>query len=269
MHDVFKAIILGIVEGLTEFLPVSSTGHMLLVQPLLNVSPAEPKWKMLLWVSQLAAVLAVILYFWRDLWARTFGATAGPLRNHLMTKLAVAMVPTVGLALLLHDHAERYLENPPAVAAALIVGAVAMLFIERRFRREGEMDVSEITLRQAFLIGVIQCLSMWSGISRSGASIMGGMVLGLTPRVATQFSFYLAIPTMLAAAAKTIWDERDNLNADAAGIVAIGSAAAFATALLVVAVFLEYVKSRRFTPFAVYRIALGAAVLAWYFASAG
>ena len=265
MHDVFKAVILGIIEGLTEFVPVSSTGHMILAQPLLGIDPQRTDWKTLLWVSQLAAILAVLLYFWRDLWVRTFGPSAGGLKNHLMTKLLVAMVPTVVLALLLHDYAEKYLENPPAVASALIVGGIAMLVIERRCRREAEMDISQVTLRQAFLIGVIQCLSMWSGISRSGASIMGGLGLGLTPRVATQFSFYLAIPTMLAAAAKTLWEERKSLDGDSLGIVAVGSAAAFVTALLVVASFLEYVKSKRFAPFAVYRIVLGAVVLGWFF----
>lgn len=264
MNEFLQAIILGIVEGLTEFLPVSSTGHMILVQPLLGVDPLAPTWKTLLWVSQLGAILAVVLYFWRDLWKQTFGVPLTDLRRNLLAKLVVAMVPTVGIALLLKDVAERYLENPSSVGLALIVGAFAILLVDRYFRRNVEGDITDITLKQAFLIGIIQCLSMWSGISRSGATIMGGMVLGLSPRVATQFSFYLAIPTMLAAAAKTLLDERKNLSMDGAAVVLVGTATAFVTALFVVATFLNYVRKHKFTVFAVYRVLLGLAVLAWY-----
>lgn len=262
-----RAIILGVVEGLTEFLPVSSTGHMILVQPLIGVNPELPTWKTFLWVTQFAAILAVIVYFRRDLWQRTFKPESWNWRGHIVTKLLVAMAPTVGLALLLHPLAEKYLENPPAVAAALIAGGVAMLYIDRRYRREGEQRVEDITLKQAFLIGVIQCLSMWSGISRSGATIMGGMVLGLTPRVATSFSFYLAIPTMLAASAKTLWENRHGLTGDGIDTILMGSGVSFVVALAVVAFFLRFVRTQRFTVFAVYRIALGAIVIAWYVAN--
>jgi undecaprenyl-diphosphatase len=267
VSDWLRAIILGVVEGLTEFLPVSSTGHMILVQPLIGVSPDLPTWKTFLWVVQFAAILAVIVYFWRDLWRQTFQPEARNWREHLVTKLLVAMVPTVVLALLLHSLAEKYLETPPSVAAALIVGGVAMLYIDRRYRRDGQQRVEDITLTQAFLIGTIQCLSMWSGISRSGATIMGGMVLGLTPRVATLFSFYLAIPTMLAASAKTLWKYRHELTGDGVEIVLVGSVVAFAVALAVVAFFLQFVRTRRFTIFAAYRIALGVIVIAWYVVS--
>ena len=267
MTDWLRAVILGIVEGLTEFLPVSSTGHMILVQPLIGVKPEEPTWKTLLWVSQFAAILAVIIYFWRDLWRQTFKPASWNWRDHIISKLLVAMVPTIGLALLLHPLSERYLENAPSVAAALIVGAVAMHYIDRRFRREGDQRVEDITLFQAFLIGVIQCVSMWSGISRSGATIMGGMALGLTPRVATLFSFYLAIPTMLAASAKTLWKYRKELSSDGAGIVLLGSGVSFVVALAVVAFFLRFVRTQRFTVFVVYRIILGAIVLVWYLAN--
>lgn len=264
MNDYARAIILGIVEGLTEFLPVSSTGHMLLVQPLIGVDPAHPTWRTLLWVSQLGAILAVIAYFWRDLWRRTFTPASSRGQDHIVTKLVVAMIPTIVLALAFHDLAERYLENPPSVAIALIVGAVAILIIDRKRRGESEFSLDHVTLRQAFLIGAIQSISMWSGISRSGASILGGMALGLPAGVATQFSFYLAIPTMLAAAAKTLIDERRNLSADGAGVVLVGTAVSFVVALFVVATFLNYVRSHKFTVFAVYRVLLGAGVLLWW-----
>ncbi|MBI5864366.1 MAG: undecaprenyl-diphosphate phosphatase [Planctomycetes bacterium] len=268
MNDLFRSMILGIVEGLTEFLPVSSTGHMLLVQPLIGVDEKLPVWKTLLWVSQFGAILAVIVYFWRDLWRQVFKPATARWTDHLLVKLFVAMVPTVVLALLLKKYAERYLENPLSVAIALIVGGAAMLLIDRKFRRSGDATIEHVRLTQAFWIGTIQCLSMWSGISRAGATIMGGMTLGLTPRVATEFSFYLAIPTMLAASAKTLWDERKHLSTDGLAIIFIGTAVSFIVALFVIEVFLRYVRSRTFVPFAIYRFVLGAAVLLWILSSA-
>lgn len=265
MDDYIKAAILGVVEGLTEFLPVSSTGHMILVQPLLGIDKEQAVWKALLWVSQFGAILAVIVLFWKDLWRRTIQPESKDWKDHVLTKLIVAMVPTIGLALALHDYAEKYLENPPAVGAALIVGAILMLWVDRCFRRSDDQKLEQVTLKQAFWVGAIQCLSMWSGISRSGASIMGGMALGMTPRVATEFSFYLAIPTMLAAAAKTLLKEYKHLSADGIGVILLGTGVSFVVALVVVAGFLKYVRTRRFTPFAVYRVVLGLVVLAWYF----
>lgn len=267
MSDLIRALVLGVIEGLTEFLPVSSTGHMILALPLLHVNAELPHWRVFLFVSQLGAILAVVAYFWRDLWRRALHWPGG-WRTHVFTKLAAAMIPTVVLGLLGNDFMETYFENsrtgPPATAIGLIVGAAAIVYIDRRFRRAAEQTLDDVTLRQAFLIGLIQCISMWPGVSRAGASIMGGMALGLTPRVATEFSFYLAIPTMLAAGALRLWKYRGDLTADAAGVILAGTLAAFVTALLVVAAFLSYVRSRSFTPFAVYRVALGAGVLAWY-----
>jgi undecaprenyl-diphosphatase len=265
--EYLQAVILGIVEGLTEFVPVSSTGHMIIAQPLLGVDPTVPMWRVFLFVSQIGAILAVVVYFWRDLWRRVFKPPSRHLRDHILTKLFVAMVPTVLLGLTFNDLMERYLEgNPPAVAAALILGAVAIELIDRKFRRDVPMELEDVSLRQAFLIGAIQCISMWPGVSRAGASIMGGMALGLSPRVATEFSFYLAIPTMLAAGAKRCWDYRADLAADGAGVVLVGTAVAFVVALVVVAAFMHYVRRHRFTPFAIYRVLLGSAVLLFYFA---
>lgn len=264
MNDSLRAVILGLIEGLTEFIPVSSTGHMLLAAPWLGIDPGASPWNVLLWVSQFAAILAVIVYFWRDLWRRTFHPPSRAWRQHIATKLVVAMVPTIALALLLHDWLERHLENPPSIALALIVGALAMELIDRRWRRTSPMELDDITLRQAFCIGVIQCLSMWPGISRSGASIMGGMALGLTPRVATEFSFYLAIPTMLAASAKTLWKHRAALDGQAWDTILLGCGVAFVVALLVCAVLLKFVQRYRFTVFAIYRVGLGLAVLGYW-----
>ena len=264
--DALNAIILGIIEGLTEFLPVSSTGHMILAEWLLGIDGRDSPWRVLLWVSQFAAILAVIVYFWRDLWRRTFRPPVYGWRNHVLTKLFVAMIPTVGLAVPLKDWFDKLETMPVAVAVALIVGAVVMEIIDRRFRRRAPLSLEDVTLRQAFLIGLIQCISMWPGVSRAGASIMGGMALGLTPSVATEFSFYLAIPTMLGAAVKTLWKYRHDLTGDVATIVILASATAFVVALVVVATFMGYVRRYRFTPFAIYRVVLGIAVLAYFFA---
>ncbi len=262
--ELFAALLLGVIEGLTEFLPVSSTGHLVLAMPLLGVDGAHPTWKSVLWVSQMGGILAVIVYFWRDLWQRVLRPRRLGIFNHILTKLAAAMLPTVVLGLLLNEWFEAHLENPPSVAVALLIGAGIMEWIDRSFRRTAPQTLDDISLRQAFLIGLIQCVSMWPGISRAGATIMAGMALGLTPRVATEFSFYLAIPTLLAAGVKTLLDQHQYLTPERAAVVLIASATAFVTALLVVGPFLEFVQRRRFRPFVIYRVALGTAVLAYW-----
>lgn len=285
MRDIFNAIVLGIIEGLTEFVPVSSTGHLVIAMPLLGVDATARPWNVLLWVSQFAAIMAVIVYFWRDLWQRTFrplttrwqatpGLRVGPRarhvirtewKNHILVKLLVAMVPTTILALAFKDYLDPLESQPAAVAAALILGAGVMEWIDRRCRKEVPQELEQITLKQAFWIGVIQCLSMVPGVSRSGATIMGGMTLGLTPRVATEFSFYLAIPVMVGAAAKKLLAHGAELRGDDVLILLLGCAVSFLVALLVIAGFIGFVKRYRFTAFAVYRVVLGLIVLGlWY-----
>jgi undecaprenyl-diphosphatase len=262
--EMLISVILGVIEGLTEFLPVSSTGHMVIAMPLLGVKASEPPWNVLLWVSQFGAILAVIVYFWRDLWRRTFQPPSRDWQQHIMTKLFVAMVPTGVLALAFKGFLDPLEEMPVAVAIALILGAGAIEFIDRRYRKTGEQTLEDVTLWQAFWIGAIQTISMVPGVSRSGASIMGGMTLGLTPRVAAEFSFYLAIPTMLAAGAKTTLDHWEDMTRENALVVLVGTAVSFVVALLVVAAFMGFVKRYRFTVFAVYRVILGVAVLILY-----
>lgn len=262
--DYLRAAVLGVVEGLTEFLPVSSTGHMILVEPQIGVDPNLPQWRVLLIVSQLGAILAVIAYFARDLWRRTTTIPAGGLRGHLVPKLAVGVAPAMLVGVLIHDVMESHLQKPAPVAAALVFGGIGMILIDGRFRRESSGTLDDVTLRQAAAIGVIQCVSLWPGVSRSAATIMGGMIVGLSPRVSAEFSFYLAIPTMLAAGAYQLYSYRHDLTSDMMSVVLVGTATAFVTALAVIAGFLRYVQRHRFTAFAVYRIILGAAVLAWF-----
>lgn len=265
MGDVFNAIILGIIEGLTEFLPISSTGHMILAQPLLGVDDADPKWRVFLFVIQVGAIGAVIVYFWRDLWKHIVLARGRKLRDHLLTKLAVAVAPAIVLGMLFNDFMEERLESGPfapyAVAGALIVGAILMAVIDRGFRRRAALTLDDVTLRHALIIGLAQCLAMWPGTSRSMVTIMAGIFIGLPATVAAQFSFLLAIPTMLLAAAYRTWKYRADMTVDSAVIILVGSLTAFVVALLVVSGFMQYIRTRRFTPFVVYRIVLGILVL--------
>jgi undecaprenyl-diphosphatase len=265
------AIILGIIEGLTEFLPVSSTGHLLIALPLLGIdAEQDATWRVFLFVCQFGAILAVIVYTWRDMWASTLRPRVTDWKNHLIVKLIIAMIPTVIIALTFEDFMERTFENavvgPPATAIALIIGAGIIELIDRRYRREGAMTLDDITWRQAFWIGLIQTISMIPGTSRAGATIMGGMALGLTPRIATEFSFCLAIPTMLGASVLRLWKHRADLTQDALGVIAVGTAVSFVVALVVVVAFMRYVRKHRFTPFAIYRVVLGVAVLLYYYA---
>ena len=262
--EILSAVILGIIEGLTEFLPVSSTGHMVIAMPLLGLDAEQSPWSILLWVSQFGAILAVVVYFWRDLWRRTFRPVDKGWQRHIMTKLIVAMIPTTLIALPLKDYLDPLEKMPVAVAVALIAGAIVMEFIDRRYRRNLPQTLEDVSLWQAFWIGVIQTISMVPGVSRAGATIMGGMTLGLTPRVATEFSFYLAIPTMLGAALKRTLDRWDELSSDNIAIVLVGTGVSFLVALIVVAWFMGFVKRHRFRVFAIYRVLLGGAVLAFW-----
>ncbi len=196
MSDALRAVILGLIEGLTEFIPVSSTGHMLLAFPLLGIDPEQPVWKVFLWVSQFAAILAVIVYFGRDLWRRTVQAPLSHWKRNILTKLFVAMVPTVILALLLHDLLEKWLENAPSIAV-VIVRTIAIQLIDRRFRREVQQELEDVTFKQA-TIGVAS-VSAWPHLALQCDRY--GQHVAQTGYARLEFSFYLAIPTMTAAAA--------------------------------------------------------------------
>mgnify|MGYP000067779318 CR=1 FL=1 len=267
MSDILKAVILGIVEGLTEFLPISSTGHMLLVMPLLRIDPSQPPWHAFLYFIQIGAILAVVVYFWRRLWKRIVHRPVGGIGRHLLTKLFVATLPAAVIGLPLNDWVEQRLEKPVFVAMALMLGAVAMELIEQRFRRPGPCEPDDITLRQALLIGVAQCVSIVPGVSRAMATILGGLVVGLSPALAAEFSFYLAIPTLLGAGLMKVVKHRESLHASDAGVLAVGFVTAFVVALLVVEGFMRFVQRHRLRPFAIYRVALGIIVLIWWAAS--
>ena len=271
MNDIVRAIILGIVEGLTEFLPVSSTGHMILVMPWIGIEGDDLKfWNGVFnFFIQIGAILAVVIYFWRRLWRLTFHPTDKKWHEHILFKLFVAILPAGVLGILFDDFMKEHLMNVPVVASALIVGGLAIIAIEKIVKNPWIRDASAVSLRIAFLIGLIQCLAMIPGTSRSGATIMGALLLGLTPVAAAEFSFFLAIPTLVGAGMLSLWKGLDEIQPGRGMVLAVGFVTAFVVAWVVVAAFMRFIQRHKFTSFAVYRIILGGAVLVVLFNGAG
>lgn len=264
MSDLLKAIVLGVIEGLSEFLPISSTGHLIIAMPMLKVDGELPSWKVFLYFIQIGAILAVILHFRRHLIHTALAVPRGGFASHLITKLVVAMLPAAVIGLPLNDYVEKILEKPLPVGVALILGAIAMVLIERKYRRTTGPGIDDVTLRQAFLIGLAQVVSIIPGTSRAMATIMGGMIAGLPAPTAAQFSFYLAIPTLLGAGLLKLIKYRQAIGSEQAAVLAAGFATSFVVAWVVVAGFMKYLQTRSLTPFAVYRVILGLAVIGWW-----
>lgn len=257
MFDMGKAIVLGIVEGITEFLPVSSTGHLIIVNQWLSFS--ETFTRMFDVVIQLGAILAVVVYFWDRLWP--FGADDKGAVFDIWKKTFVAVLPALVLGKLFGDIIEERLFNPSTVALMLVVGGIALIAIERKKRAGTVGSIADMSYRSALMIGFFQCLAMIPGTSRSAATIIGAMVLGTTRTLAAEFSFFLAIPTMIAASGYTLLKHGALMNAHEAGILAVGFVTAFLVAWAVIAVFMRYITKNDFAIFGYYRIALGIIVL--------
>lgn len=260
------AILLGIVEGLTEFLPVSSTGHLVLATRLFGFDPHN--WEVFNVVIQLPAIMAVVVLYWRKFFDVARGLFAGD-RDAIafVRNMLIAFVPSAILGVLLKKKIDAMLETPVIVAWALILGGVAILLIERVARQGEYRPVEKLPVAKSFAIGVMQCLSMIPGVSRSGATIMGALSMGVNRRTAAEFSFFLAVPTMLGATVKQLWDHRAELAAHSGPVgwsqIAIGSAVSFVVALVVIKLFVGFISKRGFTPFAIYRIIAGAIALVW------
>jgi undecaprenyl-diphosphatase len=265
LHPLVTALILGVVEGLTEFLPISSTGHLILVSDLLGVN--DEKGKVFDIVIQLGAILAVC-WEYRARFARAFsGLASDPVQQRFAVNLAVAFLPAAVVGLALQSQIKQFLFNPITVAVALVVGAIAIFAIERWYKRHGAPRVStvdEMTWADALKVGLAQCLSLVPGTSRSGATIMGGMVFGLSRQAATEFSFFLSVPIMFAASGYQVVKYRDLFTAADLGPFAVGFAVSFLSALLAVRALIRYVARHDFNAFAWYRIALGVVVLWWF-----
>lgn len=258
------ALILGIVEGLTEFLPVSSTGHLILAGDLLGFN--DEKGKLFEIVIQSGAILAV-MWEYRARIGRVV-TTLGSDRSsqRLVLNLFIAFLPLAILGLLFQKAIKAHLFQPVPVAIAFIVGAFIILWAEKREHRIRVETVDELDVIDALKLGLAQALALIPGTSRSGATIIGGLLFGLSRKAATEFSFFLAIPTLLVATAYQLFKERALLNADDIGMWAVGFVAAFVSAFLCVRWLLRYISSHDFTIFAWYRIAFGIAVLAtWHY----
>ncbi|HAF43180.1 MAG TPA: undecaprenyl-diphosphate phosphatase [Sphingobium sp.] len=257
-------ILLGIVEGLTEFLPVSSTGHLILASELLGYDAST--WAMFNVVIQLGAILAVVVLYWRTFWAVAMGLLRRePVSWRFLRNLVIAFIPSAIIGLALHDYIEILLGAPQVVAWALIVGGVAILLIERMVKEQRFHGIADIPLLRVIGIGLIQCISMIPGVSRSGATIMGALTLGVERRTAAEFSFFLAIPTMLGASTLELLKKGDRITSATVGwdSIALGFVVSFIVALLVIRWFVGLVSRQGFAPFAWYRIIAGIGALIW------
>jgi undecaprenyl-diphosphatase len=265
--SLLNAFILGVVEGLTEFLPISSTGHLILASDLMGVN--DEKGKVFEIVIQLGAILAVV-WEYRDRFARAFsGLARDPVQQRFAMNLFVAFLPAAIVGLAFQSQIKRYLFNPVSVAIALIVGALVIFAVERWYSRHGRPRVESVdtmTWGDALKVGIAQCFSLIPGTSRSGATIMGGMIAGLSRQVATEFSFFLAVPIMFAATGYQVVKYRALFTREDLAPFAVGFVVSFVFALIAVRALIRYVAHHDFNGFAWYRIALGAAVL-WYFAA--
>jgi undecaprenyl-diphosphatase len=261
VDPIVTAILLGIVEGLTEFIPVSSTGHLVLAAEVFGYDAAT--WAVFNVVIQLGAILAVVVLYWRTFWAVGMGLLRlRPESLAFVRNILLGFLPSAVLGLLLIDYIHAMLASPIIVGWALIAGGIAILVIEKVAKPGPASGVAQLPARQALGVGLIQCLSMIPGVSRSGATIMGALAMGIERRTAAEFSFFLAVPTMMGATTLELWDNRDALMAGTGQVgwseIAVGFAVSFIVALAVIRLFVAYVSRAGFAPFAWYRIVAGA-----------
>jgi len=256
-----KAALMGVVEGLTEFLPISSTGHLILAGSLLGFT--GEKAKVFEIAIQSGAMLAVILVYWQRLRDTVVELGSSARARAFVANVAIAFAPAVVLGLSLGKLIKSQLFNAPVVASSFIVGGLIILWAERRTTATARIDsVDSMTRLDALKVGLAQCVAMIPGTSRSGATIIGGMLFGLSRAAATEFSFYLAIPTLMGAGAYSLYKERALLSAADWPLFLIGALVSFVSAYACVRWLLRYIASHTFVPFAWYRIAFGAMVLA-------
>ncbi len=258
---IIKALILGVVEGLTEFLPISSTGHLILAGDLLDFN--DEKAKLFSIVIQVGAILAICWEYRGKIASVLGGLTSQRQAQKFVLNLAVAFMPLAILGLLFGKHIKALLFKPLPVAIAFIVGALVIFWAEKREHKIRIDNVDDLSLLDAFKLGIAQAFALIPGTSRSGATIIGGLFFGLSRKAATEFSFFLAIPTLIAASAYDLYKHRDLLQFENDGIhFAVGLIAAFISALLAVKGLLRYISHHDFIIFAWYRIVFGLVVIA-------
>lgn len=257
-------LILGFIEGLTEFLPVSSTAHLLVAEQLLGYHPPGEVFPI---VIQFGAILAVVAVYWRKFWGVTIGLPTKPEARQFSLGVLVAFLPSMVVGFFAHGFIKSVLFDPAisfyVIATSLILGGVLILVLERIAPAPKYLDGDRLPLIKCLQIGLCQCLAIVPGVSRSGATILGGMLLGVDRKAGAAFTFYLAVPTMLAATVYDLYKNRDILSAEATGEIAIGFIVSFLVAFVVVKTFIGFIGRYGLKPFGWYRIAAGLALLAY------
>jgi undecaprenyl-diphosphatase len=259
MSQIIEALFLGLIEGLTEFLPVSSTGHLLLVGHFLGFESTGKTFEVLI---QLGAILAILSVYFNRLWAIAKAVPYDPDARRFVIGVLIAFLPAALIGAALHGFIKEVLFDPWVVCMTLIAGGFVLLMVDAMPLKPVHHDATKFPLPMYLKIGFLQCLAMIPGVSRSGATIVGAMVLGADKRAAAEFSFYLAMPTMAGAFAYDLLKNYKILSANDVSLIIVGFVAAFLAALVVVKTFLDYISRHGFAPFAWWRIVVGAAGLA-------
>jgi undecaprenyl-diphosphatase len=266
---IIKAAVIGVVEGITEFLPISSTGHMIIVGNLINFK--APTYNgayidMFEIVIQLGAILAIVVLYWDKIFNSLKNLKPGKWGFKLWVTILIAFIPAAIVGLRFNDIIKSKLFNPITVACALVFGGFLMIYMENKYRKGNSTNrIEDVNFIQAFKIGCFQCLSLWPGMSRSASTIMGGWISGLTNVAAAEFSFFLAIPTMIAASGWSLIKVNVSMNISQVIALAVGFIVSFIVALVVVEKFMNFLKRKPMRVFAVYRIFVGVIILILYF----
>lgn len=256
LHDLLKAVFLGVVEGVTEFLPVSSTGHLLLAERFLNLDQQD-FWKTFAVLIQLGAILAILVIYFQRLWHVATHMFTDPAARRFVVGVLVAFLPAVVLGLLFGHFIKAVLFNPWVVCFSLIAGGAVLLWVDQQDLNPRHHNAMTFPLGMYLGIGIAQCAAMIPGVSRSGASIVAAMLFGADKRAAAEFSFFLAIPTMVGAFAYDFYKNRGDMTMDHSLLIAVGFAVSFITAIIVVKTFLDYVTRNGFAFFAWWRVIVG------------
>lgn len=268
MMEIIKAILFGIVEGITEWLPISSTGHMILFQEFVKLNVSEAFWDVFLVVIQLGAILAVVVLFWDEIWPfEGKGLKLSPPKVMLWAKIIFACIPAAVIGLLFEEHIDALFFNYQTVAIALIVFGIGFLWIEHRNKGKEPVvhDLAELSFKQAFLIGLFQLIAaVFPGTSRSGATILGGILIGTSRKVAAEFTFFLAIPVMFGASLLKMLKFGLSYSAQEVAVLGVGMVTAFVVSVIAIKFLMSYIKKHDFKVFGWYRIALGILVLVYF-----
>ena len=268
--EILKVIFLGIVEGITEWLPISSTGHMLLVDEFITLNAVDEEFKEMFFILiQLGAIFAVILLFWKKMWPFQFKDKSKPVilkdTFSIWFKVVVACIPGAIVTILFDDYVEAHFQTPAVIAAALVIYGIAFIVIEKwnKTKTPKVATLDDITYKTALLIGLFQVLSIVPGTSRSGATIIGALLIGVSRVAAAEFTFFLAVPVMLGMSALKLLKFGFDFTGTEIAVLVLGMATAFVVSVLVIKFLMSYIKKKDFTVFGWYRIVLGAVIIAY------